>query len=245
MTETTTFPFSSLQEEVTADGDEQRRPFAAILGGGLLAVALVGGAVFAFTGGDDELPVAAGAASTAAGPDAAAPPVAAELEQKVPPANADSIAETRNPFDPKYLESTPVVETPAVEPAQPPAGDPAAVPPNLVVPDPPSQAPAPMPAEGSTGAPPAAGAPAAPVAAPREYRLVLTGVSTDGGVPTASFTIDGAVSLVKATEIFGPQRQLLLRSLQQGPADGQWTATLQVGDARPIDVVTGEAVYVQ
>lgn len=240
----TTFPFSAVQDDAAAASDEaDRRPLAVALGGGLIAVALVGGAVFAFTGGD-EVPVDAGAASVVRAP-AAAPAPAAEQPQTVPVANTEQIA--RNPFEPKYVAPAPppVVETP------PDAADGGAggVPPQLVVTDaqgrlvtvPTGQLPAGSPVQPVEPAPAAP----APAPAPREYRLVLTGVSTEGDVPTATFTIDGAVSSVKATEIFGPNRQLLLRSLQQGPKDGQWTATIQVGDARPIDVVTNEAVYVQ
>jgi hypothetical protein len=236
-----TFPFAAVQDEAGAASDEaHRRPLAVALGGGLLAVALVGGAVFAFTGGDD-VPVEGGASSVVRAP-AAAPAAAAEQPQAVPVANTEEIA--RNPFEPKYVAPAPptVVEAPAAALA----GGAGGVPPQLVVTDAqgrlvsvPTGQPAGSPAQ------PLEPAPAAPAPAPREYRLVLTGVTTDGDVPTAQFTIDGAVSSVRPTEVFGPQRQLLLRSLQQGPKDGQWTATIQVGDARPIDVVTGEAVFVQ
>lgn len=240
MTETTTFPFPTVQDDAAyTEPDSDRRPFAVILGGGLLAVALVGGAVFAFSGGEQELP-APSTASAVTGATNAAPPAAAEVPQTVPGVNSESIA--RNPFEPKYVAPAPVVETPA----EAPAADPAAVPPSVVVPEPDGAlAPAPV-----LVTPPQAPAPTSPQApppapAPREYRLVLTGVSTEGEVPTAQFTIDGAVFSVKATDIFGPQQQLLLRSLQQRSEDGQWTATIQVGDARPIDVVIGEAVFVQ
>lgn len=238
MTETTTFPFPSLQDDSAADPEPDRRPLAVVLGGGLLAVALVGGAVFAFTGGDEALP--AGPAVTSAAGSAAAPPaVEAEQPQTLPAANTESIA--RNPFEPKYVEPAPVVEPPPPAPVTDAVGDPAALPPGVVVRD----AQGVLVPVGPAYVPPASADAPPPAPAPREYRLVLTGVSTDGDVPTAQFTIDGAVSSVKATEIFGPNQQLLLRSLQQGPADGQWTATIQVGDARPIDVVTGEAVFVQ
>lgn len=240
MTETTTFPFASLQDDASAD-EGDRRPFAVVLGGGLLAVALVGGAVFAFGGGDEELPVGS-PVSTGAGTSAVAPPAETELAQTLPVANTESTA--RSPFEPKYVEPAPVVEAPAEAPIADPASIPTVVvrdPQGVLVPvGPGTYVPT------SPGSAPAAPAPApAPAAAPREYRLVLTGVTVEGDVPTAQFTIDGAVSSVKATDIFGPHRQLLLRSLQQGPKDGQWTATIQVGDARPIDVVTGEAVFVQ
>lgn len=235
----TTFPFAAMQDDAQDDREQEsdRGRLALVLGGGLLAVALVGGAVFVFTGGEDLAAEDASAASVVRAP--AAPPAVAEQPQTVPVANTEQ--KGRSPFEAQYLEPAPVAETPADT-----AAEPASVPGTIVVQD----------SEGRlvsvpTGQP--AGSPAQPVpadpapapAAPREYRLVLTGVSTEGDVPSAQFTIDGAVSSVKPTEIFGPHQQLLLRSLQQGPKDGQWTATIQVGDARPIDVVTNEAVYVR
>jgi hypothetical protein len=91
--------------------------------------------------------------------------------------------------------------------------------------------------------PAAAAAPAQPAAT--EYKLVLQRVYGSGSDQTAAFTIDGKSSDARIGSTFGPTAEIVLRSLRQGPKAGQWTATLQVGDSSPFEVVTGVPAYVR
>src|SRR5688500_3976955 len=128
MTETTTFPFSALDDAPAgseAEGD--RRSLALVLGGGLLAVAVLGGGVFLLTG-EEEVPFDETATSVVSAP--GNQPAAAPAEQPlaVPVANTESVA--RSPFEPKYVEPAPVAPAP-VAPVAPAAG-PALIPPTIV-----------------------------------------------------------------------------------------------------------------
>jgi hypothetical protein len=97
---------------------------------------------------------------------------------------------------------------------------------------------------------PAAAAVPASTAAPvqpaaTEHKLVLQRVYGSGSDQTAAFTIDGRSSEARIGSTFGPTAEIVLRSLRQGPKAGQWTATLQVGDSSPFEVVTGVPAYVR
>jgi hypothetical protein len=77
-----------------------------------------------------------------------------------------------------------------------------------------------------------------------KHELILLRVLGEGADRSAVFTIDGTEQTAKVGGIFGPTSQILLRELTEAP-EGVWTATLQVGDGDPFDVVTGEPAYVQ
>jgi hypothetical protein len=80
-------------------------------------------------------------------------------------------------------------------------------------------------------------------AAPKVYKLVLTGVSGSGSNLTATFNVAGKIMVAKVGSVFGPTSELKLLSLTQN-AKGVWTATIQVGDSEPVDAPKGEALYV-
>jgi len=100
---------------------------------------------------------------------------------------------------------------------------------------------------GGTGTPtPAAPtAPTAPTARTEErYKLILLRVFGEGVDQSASFSIDGSEQTAKVGSVFGPHAEILLLELTEAPV-GTWTATLQVGDGDPFDVVVGEPAYVR
>lgn len=110
-----------------------------------------------------------------------------------------------------------------------------AVPPVVVGPQPPAPD-----VSAPTAPPPAAD----PTAAPAPRRLSLVRVSGDVDALTAVFDLDGASVPVAPGARFGAASDLLLVSVQQGPADGQWTAVVQIADREPFDVVSGSPVTV-
>jgi len=69
--------------------------------------------------------------------------------------------------------------------------------------------------------------------------LELTRVEGASDRLVAVLAVDGQPVRAGVGDSFGPGGQLLLLSLQQGPANGQWTAVVQVGQGEPFDVVTG------
>ena len=103
-----------------------------------------------------------------------------------------------------------------------------------------------VPARGDLVAVPV-GAPAAgtgAVAVPATRRLLLEAVRGSGDSRTAVFVVGEEKVSVGVGDAFGAGGDLLLLSLQQGPADGQWTAVVQVRTGEPFDVVTGSPVTV-
>jgi hypothetical protein len=94
----------------------------------------------------------------------------------------------------------------------------------------------PAPRDTSTGAPGAGGASLV------GRQLSLTRVEAAGEEFVAVLSLEGAAMRVGVGASFGPGGELLLLSLQQGPADGQWTAVVQRGQGEPFDVVTGTPV---
>jgi hypothetical protein len=98
----------------------------------------------------------------------------------------------------------------------------------------------------STSSPPSSGSTttAPPPAAPKVYKLVLTGVSGSGSNLTATFNVGGKLMVAKVGSVFGPTSELKLLSLTQD-AKGVWTATIQVGDSEPVDAPKGQALYVR
>ena len=74
---------------------------------------------------------------------------------------------------------------------------------------------------------------------------MLTDVYGTDAERSAVFVVDGKQMIAQVGTVFGPTAEIKLVKLQEGPQDDQWTATLQVGDGDPFDVVTGEAVFVR
>ncbi|MCW2726870.1 MAG: hypothetical protein JWN35_3791 [Frankiales bacterium] len=106
-----------------------------------------------------------------------------------------------------------------------------------------SPVPAAAPAAGTVPGAVPAQPPAQPPAV--EHKLVLQRVYGSGSDQTAAFTIDGKNSDARIGSTFGPTAEIVLRALRQGPKGGPWTATLQVGDGSPFEVVTGVPAYVR
>ena len=79
--------------------------------------------------------------------------------------------------------------------------------------------------------------------APKPYALKLTRVYGSGSDRTAVFTVAGKTQLAKVGSVFGRTSELKLLSMQQD-AKGAWSVTVQVGDADPVDVATGQSVFV-
>ena len=77
-----------------------------------------------------------------------------------------------------------------------------------------------------------------------KHKLILLRVFGEGADQSASFSIHGTEQVAKVGSIFGPTAEILLLELTEAPA-GVWTATLQVGDGDPFDVVMGEPAYVR
>lgn len=156
-----------------------------------------------------------------------------------PPAPATApqqpVLQLRDPFRPLVSdtgEQAPVAvpdttaSAPQVDTA--PLDEPA---PTVDLPQPPVALPAPP--ETSSGAPASGGTSLA------GRKLSLTSVEAAGDGFVAVLALDGTPVRAEVGASFGPGGELLLLSLQQGPAHGQWTAVVQKGRGEPFDVVTG------
>lgn len=97
------------------------------------------------------------------------------------------------------------------------------------------QAPVPLPPATGTST----DAPSSGVASLTGRRLSLTRVEGAGEDLVAVLALDGTPMRARVGASFGPGGELLLLSLQQGPAESQWTAVVQRGRGEPFDVVTG------
>lgn len=228
------FPFGSADaaspdEQESADG---RRNATALTA---LAVVAVGAGAFFFLGGSDEVPLDVTVGAGVVTPAAAAPVPSAQPVTKLPVASAIKLG--RSPFDVLYTapkEEPVVAEVTEGAPTGPSTPTDTATPggsvPVVVVTNPGGGG-----AEGGS-----AGGDERPVL----HELVLTRVYGEGKDRIAVFTVDGKQQTAKVGGTFGPTAELLLLSLQQGPADDQWTAVLQVGDSDPFDVITGQKSHV-
>ncbi len=245
MTETT-FPFSAVEAAQAAPEDDgSKRRLAALLGGGLLSLALAGAAVFALSGGEDVADEST-LSSVARTPQAAAPPAAPAEAQAVPVANTETFA--RNPFEPKYVAPPP-------PPPPPPPAPPAAAPLVSAVPVGQNQALVPLPLDLSgigvdapsgpivTPAPAAKQATPAPAA---EYPLTLAAVSDpQPEVRLISWEVDGEKVQVIPGQRFGRFGELVVLAYSLEGADGGADGVvLQVGDASPVVVTVGETISV-
>ncbi len=230
-------PFSAAPEEqapaVEEAAEGRDKKVLAVLGG-VVALALAGGAyLFLGGGGEEELE----AFVPPARPAAAAPAASPSPQAQVPVQTAIRLG--RSPFDVKYIAPAPAPEQPDT-PAAPAAPVTGGAPGVIVVP---------VQGGGSTGggttAPaPGTGAPAPDQPTAQEYKLILLRVFGEGVDQSASFSIDGREQTAKVGSTFGATAEILLVELTEGPDAGQWTASLQVGEER-IDVKLGETVYVR
>ncbi len=207
----------------------RRAPAAAA---GLLVAVVLGGSALLLPGGSadaaDELTTSAEVQPTFAHP--VRPEVPAPTA--VPPVPAPAL-QLRDPFRPLVSDSG--KSTPDTPVAPPPSGTPPVVEPALVqVPPAPE---VPVRPEGSTGVPTGTPTTGGPSSAGR--RLSLTRVEAVGDGFEAVLALDTTSMRAAVGASFGPGGELLLLSLQQGPADGQWTAVVQRGLGEPFDVVTG------
>ena len=240
-------PFPSSDAE-TADPevDPGSRRRTLVAGGALAAVVLAAGAFFLLGGNDaaeQELAAPSGAPAAAPAPSASPStlPVASKIELG------------RNPFKALYVQPAAAPATSATSaPSAPPTGGTTGSTgsttgstgrtPSFPVPQLPTTSPPPAPSTGSGTGSGTGSLPPAPVS---QQKLQLVSAKHVGEEHLAIFKIDGVQQTVKVGETFGPTKHLLLVSLQQGPADDQWTAVVQVGDGDPFDVVTGSPVFVQ
>lgn len=231
------FPFEMQQTEAEQPAGTDRRRL--VLAGGLAAVLALGGGYYLLGGSSDSADDAAIAAvvhtvSPAKGATApAGKPVVALA--KVPVPFKDDLG--RDPFRALYVEP---VSAPRADPADPTLAVPVPAPTDAVGTPAGPQLPLPLPVPTD--------APLVPDAAPptaEEHALVLRAVTTSGASLLARFTVDGKDVSVAPMGDFGPTGEVRLLALQQGPAGGQWTAVLQVGDGQPFDAVTGEQVSVR
>lgn len=230
------FPFGAVEDAPYEDepAKDSKRNLIAL--GALAVVALAGGAFLFLGGGDDlEEDVAFTPPPRAAAPAAEATPQAVVL----PVANADQLG--RNPFKALYIQpaaeatdpgettpvAPPVVEPPVVQP-------PVIINPPVYIP-PPTSNPTPAPTRPPITTPPTA----------VEHPLVLDDVYGNDGDRSAVFIVDGKQMIAQVGTVFGPTAEIKLILLQEGPGEDQWTATLQVGDGDPFDVITGETVFVR
>lgn len=235
-----TFPFSGQAAAATGETERRGTRRALLLGGGVVTTLVLAAGGFLLLGGEAEeasFVVPPGARSAA--PAKPTPPPVVAL-----PAAFDGDL-GRNPFKALY------VLPPAATDGQPSVGGAGS---DGGTTTPSGTGAVPVGDTPPVGPPPAAPVPvSAPVPGPvtppapteREYALVLRSVSGEGAARTASFTVDGAAMTAKVGDTFGPTREIRLISLQEGPAAGQWTAVLQVGDGGPFDAVTGQAVSVR
>ena len=198
---------------------------------GALTVAALGAGAFFFLGGSEaEEPVAA-AAPAAAAP--IAPPVAAEA---VPVAatlpTPTDLPIGRNPFKVPGIYIPPVVEAPA-------EGTGTGTGTGVVVGVGNGTG-----GTGTGGTGTGGGGSTAPQPPGEKHKLILLRVFGEGPDLSAVFSIHDGEQTAKVGSVFGPTAQILLIELTEGPA-GVWTATLQVGDGDPFDVVIGEPAYVR
>lgn len=214
---------------------DRRRTVVAVAA---LAVAgLAGAGVLLLGGGSDELDEATTVSAGPVGSVAAAP----DVPVPTPPVVAEDARPSRDPFQVLYAPPAPAgagttgtgttgIGTTGAGPTgtggAPAPGSPGA--------------PASVPTTTVPGAAPPAPVGAAP--APASRRLLLKTVSGSAASRTAVFALDDEQLTVGVGDAFGAAGDLLLLSLQQGPADGQWTAVVQVGQGEPFDVVTGSPV---
>ena len=203
-------------------GTDSRRT---IVAAGVLAVVALGAGAFFFLGGSDpeELPVAAAPASAAPAVPDTAVPVAATL-----PTPTD-LSIGRNPF------KVPGIYIPPPPEVAPPAGTGSG-----------GTDSAPAPGGTGTGGTGTGGTGTGTVKEPtaEKHKLVMLRVFGEGADQSAAFSIHGTEQIAKVGSIFGPTAEILLIELTEAPA-GKWTATLQVGDGDPFDVVMGEPAYVR
>ena len=210
----------------------RRGPVTAV---GLLAAVALGGGVL-FLPGDS--PASADQLTTVALVQRPAHPVQPVVPVTAATASpAPAAVQFRNPFRPLVTDdkqqAPPVVPDTTV--GSPEGGTPVTDPaPTFELP----QAPVtpPPPPDTSTGSPAAGGESLV------GRRLSLTAVDTEGDGFVAVLSLDGTPIRAAVGASFGPGGELLLLSLQQGPADGQWTAVVQRGRGEPFDVVTGSPV---
>jgi hypothetical protein len=235
-------PFTSPAAEQATDTEAEsasRKPLLLALGA-LAAVALGAGA-FLFLGGDDAAEQQLAAPGTV--PAAAAPAPAASASA-LPVASKVELG--RNPFKALYVQ-------PVVAPASTSA--PTTVGTGTGTPGGATAAPAPAPVTGgipivgvpqipSTGTGSESPAPSPAPATKPELRLV-SATHVGHGEHVGVFAVGDVEETVKVGDTFGPDKHLLLLSLQQGPGDDQWTAVVQIGDGDPFDVVTGSPVLLQ
>ncbi|MCU1589869.1 MAG: hypothetical protein JWP11_1125 [Frankiales bacterium] len=220
------FPFGGVEDDAPAAYDEPTRDNRKTIALGAVAALVLGAGAFFFLGGGGDETEEAFTAPVRSPRVAAAKAPATKPVVKLPVASQVQLG--RNPFRALYVEpAEPVADGGAsvVDPAAPagPTGTPVVVT-----------------AGGTTSQPPTSGAPPKPVL----HKVVLMRVYGEGNDRTAVFSIDGRQQIAKVGAVFGPTAELLLLSVQQGPADAQWTAVLQVGDGDPFDIVTGESKYV-
>jgi hypothetical protein len=212
---------------------------------GALAVTALGVGGVLLLGGSgeaavDEAPVAAPPAPVAATPSPAASP-----REAVVPATRSTGRSARNPF--QVLLSGPAAApagggSTATAPATPTDAVPTdGVPTDGVPTDAVPEQGVPAGGPGAGAAPVPGGAPTSGIAVPARA-LALLGVQGTDAARKAVFTVDGARQTVAVADSFGPDGSLLLLSLQEGPEPGQWTAVVQLGQADPFDVVTGQPV---
>lgn len=207
-------------EETPAAGGSRRT--ALVAGGVVAALALGAGGYFLLSGGSSE-PTASSAPVHhfgVPGKTAGKPPVkpATKPAAQVPPTTSAPIG--RDPFHALYVA--------------PAGGDGAAVAPATGT----TPTTTTTTTSSSSGSTTTAAQPTQPVA-PKTYKLVLTKVSAD----TATFTVGGRYMAAKVGSVFGPTAELRLLGLTN-TAKG-WVATIQVGDADPVDAPIGQALYVR
>ena len=229
------FPSSDPGPDAAAEAEPSGRRRTVLLAGGALSAAVLGAGAFFLLGGSDAAETETAVPSRGS---VAAAPAPSGSPAALPPASQIELG--RNPFKALYVQpaaappAAPAVTTPTTPSTGPGANGPTTGGTIVVPPQVPS----------GGGAVPAPAAPApAPVPAKQELRLVSA--THDGETHVGVFTVNGVRSTVKVDETFGPGKHLLLVSLQQGPADDQWTAVVQLGDGDPFDVVTGNPVFVQ
>ena len=221
-------------------GTDKRRTVVAL--GALAVVSLGAGAFFFLLGGSgsEEEPAAAPPATSA--PATPAAPVAVPVNATLPTPTDLTIG--RNPFKVPGIYIAPVVQAPAAGTVTPPTGSTGT---GTVTP--PSTGPVTPPPTGTVTPVPATpvpvtGTPGTGEPTPVRHKLVLLRVFGEGADQSASFSIQGTEQTAKVGSIFGPNAEILLIELTEAPL-GVWTATLQVGDGDPFDVVMGEPAYVR
>lgn len=244
------FPFGASDAPSADPAGEQagsdRRKM--LLAGGAVAAAVLGGGGYLLLGGgsgSDATPALPVVPVLAHHPAAASPRPSASPPAAAPAAFHEALG--RDPFRALYVQAAPVTSSapdptmPSPIPSQARAADPALI----LAGGTPGTTPVPPAPADATGGP--AGAPGRASSPPsaQEHTLVLRSVTATGDALVARFVIDGSGMSVRVGQVFGPAKEIKLISLQQGPKANQWTAVVQVGDADPFDVVSGEPVSVR